>query len=167
MENLPIKNPENGNVSPLSHQVYDFLKYYLNYDTNPGNFKACHPLGSWKNEKFAPAVIVKFLYYDEKNEIYGRMSWLLRSSNPINGKPVYFKERLLPKQREIKMRADEAGLITSTYNCQVKTFTKTADGKYKSIKLNSLRAVRNIQDVANKKQVPLQIRKTLQLVHLK
>ena len=52
------------------------------------------------------------------------------------------------------MRADEAGLITSTYNCQVKTFTKTADGKFKSIKLNSLRAIRDIQDVAIKKSRP-------------
>ena len=68
MENIPIKNPENGNVSPLSHQVCDFLKYYLNYDTNPGNFKACHPLGSWKNEKFAPAVIVKFIYLMRKTK---------------------------------------------------------------------------------------------------
>ena len=105
MENLPIKNFNNGNVPPLSHQVCDVLKSYINYETHPSSFKACHPLGPWKNEKYAPAIIVKFVYFGEKNEIYGRKSWLSRSSNPLNGQAMYFKERLPPKQREIKNKA--------------------------------------------------------------
>ena len=66
MENLLIKNCNNGNVPPLSHQVCDFLKSYINYETHPSSFEACHPLGSWKNGTFAPAVIVKFVYFGEK-----------------------------------------------------------------------------------------------------
>ena len=156
MEKLPIKNFNNGNVPPLSHQVCDFLKSYINYETHPSSFKACHPLGPWKNEKHAPAIIVKFVYFGEKNEIYGRKSWLSRSSNPLNGQAMYFKERLPPKQREIKNKAEEEGLITTTYNCQVKAFTRSFDGRHKSVKLNSVKAVHDIKDIAVKKVKPSQ-----------
>ena len=44
-ENLPIKKPE-GNIPTLEHQVCDFLLKYLNWETHPHKFKACHPLGS-------------------------------------------------------------------------------------------------------------------------
>ena len=64
-ENLPIKKTE-GNVPTLEHQVCDFLFKYLNWETYPHNFKACHPLGSWKIGYPPPAIIVKFMYFNEK-----------------------------------------------------------------------------------------------------
>ena len=41
-ENAPIYNDKN---CPLADQMCDFLKDYLSFETCPGNFKACHPLG--------------------------------------------------------------------------------------------------------------------------
>ena len=63
---------------------------------------------------------------------------------------MYFKERLPREKREIKSKAEEEGLITTTYNCQVKAFTRSFDGRYKSDKLNSWKAVYGFQDVAVK-----------------
>ena len=89
MENLPITNDINGNVPHFSHQVCDFLKQHVNYETHPSNYRACHPLKPWKNEAYSPATFVKVMYVSEKNEIYGQKSWLARSLNPNNGEPMF------------------------------------------------------------------------------
>ena len=57
---------------------------------------------------------------------------------------MYFEERLPPKQREIGNK-DEEVLIT-TYNCQVEAPTRSFDGRYKSVKLNFVKAVHDIKD---------------------
>ena len=41
-EKAPICNDKNY---PLAEQMSDILKDFLNFETCPGNFKACHPLG--------------------------------------------------------------------------------------------------------------------------
>ena len=46
MENLPLVD-EKGLT--LSQQVCNFLRNFLNYDTTPSNFKACHFLGPWRD----------------------------------------------------------------------------------------------------------------------
>ena len=51
--------------------ITSFLGEYLNFQTNPGNFKACHVLGRGQLN-YAPAVIVNFIYFHEKNETFGR-----------------------------------------------------------------------------------------------
>ena len=61
VQNSPITNDINVNLPPLTHQECDFLKQYVNYETHPSNFKACHHLRHWKNEKYAPAKIVKLI----------------------------------------------------------------------------------------------------------
>ena len=48
-----------------------FLSEYMNFLTNPENFKACHVLGSGQ-KNMPPANIVKFVYFHEINEIYSR-----------------------------------------------------------------------------------------------
>ena len=146
-DNLPLRNDN----TPLSHQVCDFLQKYLNFTTHPQNFKACHVLGKWKDTNSPPGVIIKFLYYGEKNEIFGRKSWLAGIRNPLNGRPIFMKERLPPLQREIKKEADQLGLITTTMNCDVKVFKKSDDNKFMPIVVNSLKAVHDIKNTAVKR----------------
>ena len=55
----------------LPEVVTSFLGEYLNSQTNPGHFKACHVLGRGQLN-CPPAVNVKFIFFHEKNEIYGR-----------------------------------------------------------------------------------------------
>ena len=85
-------------------------------------------------------------------EIFGRTSWLAGKRNPINGKPIVLKERLPVHQKAIKEKAEREGLITTTYNCNVKVFTKTTEGHSRSIPINSLKAAGDIKDRAVKKQ---------------
>lgn len=149
-DNLPIRNDK----TPLDHQVCDFLKQFLNYDTHPQNFKACHVLGKWKDQSSPPGVIVKFLYYGEKNEIFGRKSWLAGKRNPSNGRPIFIKERLPPLQRAIKKEAEELGLITTTLNCDVKVFKKNHDDKFQPIVVNSFKALHDIKNIAVRRHKP-------------
>ena len=68
IENLPI---EDRNAPPF-HQVCHFFQKFLNHETRPNNFKACHYLGKWQKNTFPPAVIVKFLFFDEKKTATGK-----------------------------------------------------------------------------------------------
>ena len=49
--------------------------------------------------------------------------------NPLNGKPVYMKERLPQHDLAIQKRAKELDLVTTNYNCRVKLFLKTENGR--------------------------------------
>ena len=146
--------PRTTDGRPLPQQVCEFLKVFLNYNTQPANFKACHVLGKG-NGRYPPAVIVKFVYFEEKSEIYHRKSWLARKANPYNGSPIFIKERLPKVQKELKDHADELDLITTTNNCNVKVFTKNADGIFKSVEVKSKRSIDDIKEVALKKNKPM------------
>ena len=147
LENLPIVN----NQVPLSHQVCDFLAQFLQYKTSPSNFKACHLLGTWKNINYPPAVIVKFLYFGEKSEIYNRKSWLANIRNPNNNKQIFLKERLPPADRLLKQYADDLGLVNTSQNCQVKMFKMENRGIYKSFPVSSKKAIDDMKHLATKK----------------
>ena len=152
-ENAPICNDKNY---PLAEQMCDFLKDYLNFETCPGNFKACHPLGPWKSGKFAPAIIIKFIYFGEKSEIYKRKSWLSKCVNPTNKSPIYIKERLPKTDVAIKQHAESLNLITTTLNSQVKVFRKNCQGVIHSVGVNSLKAVDDIKNTALQKRKAVQ-----------
>ena len=98
--------PRTTDGRPLPLQVCEFLKVFLNYNTHPANFKACHILGK-DNGRYPPAVIVKFVYFEEKCEINHRKSWLATKANPYNGSPVFIEEQLPNFQEELKDHADE------------------------------------------------------------
>ena len=122
----------------------------MGYKTFPSRFKACHQLGPGSSNRPA-AVIVKFIFFDEKNETYGRKSWLANQKNPINGRKIFLRERLPPCQKEILDHALKENLITSTINCQIKVFRKDEEGKFKSVLVKSKKAVDDIKQVAVKK----------------
>ena len=147
LENLPIVN----NQVPLSHQVCNFLAQFLQYKTSPSNFKACHLLGTWKNINYPPAVIVKFLNFGEKSEIYNRKSWLANIRNPNNNKQIFLKERLPPADRLLKQYADDLGLVNTSQNCQVKMFKMDDRGIYKSFPVSSKKAIDDMKHLATKK----------------
>ena len=104
------------------------------------------------NVKVFTKTNVNFIYFGEKTEIFDRKSWLVGIRNAINGKPMVLKERMPAHQKAIKEKAESERLITTTYNCNVKVFTKTNESYFRSISLNLLRAVRDIKDRAVKKQ---------------
>ena len=149
-ENLPLIRSE----KPLSHQVCDFLRDYLNFYTTPSNFKACHLLSKWDNIKKPPAVIVKFIYFHEKDAIFARKCKLARARNPENCQPIFMKERLPKAQKDLVKDVKSEGLVFTTTNCQVKVFTKHKTGTYKSVVVKNNDALQKIKGEAVKKVQP-------------
>ena len=63
------------------------------------------------------------------------------NQNPINTENIYINERLPKEQRLIKKYANDEGLITTTYNCDVKLFLKDSSGATFSQKVTSTKMV--------------------------
>ena len=147
IENLPWKR----NNQSLTDQICLLFQQYLNYTIHPRNIKACHPLANWKNDSYPPPVIVKFIYCDDKNEIYNRKSWLASQPNPVNHKPIAIKERLPANDKRIRDRANELGLISTSVNCRIKLFTKNENGLIRSVPVFSEKAVSDLASKALKK----------------
>ena len=63
------------------------------------------------------AVIVKFLYVRDKNQIYAKRRYLKGRKKEINQKNIYVRERLPAMDAYIKKLAEGKGLITSTNGC--------------------------------------------------
>ena len=75
--------------------------------------------------------------------------------NPLNGKPVYMKERLPQHDLSIQKRANELDLVNTTYKCRVKLFLKTENGRLKQ-PVDSVKAVEDLELRAKKKTSPYQ-----------
>ena len=91
--------------------------------------KACHFLGLVsQNQKCV--VIVKFVYFDIKNRIYGRKMLLKEFLHPVNRQPVYITEKRT--QRDSKLFDYSRGLrmYTVTFNCAPQIFVSKANGGF-------------------------------------
>ena len=143
-ENLPWDGKQS-----LPDFITSFLGEYLNFQTNPGNFKACHVLGRGQLN-YPPAVIVKFIYFHEKNEIYGRKKMLIGVKHWMNGKQIFIKERLPPKDKELQVYANEQNPVTRTQNCQVQLLVEK-DGIRKNIVVNSRKTIDDSLPIAVKR----------------
>lgn len=112
IQNLPINNVNND----LSLEVCKFFKERLSVHLNPGSFQACHYL-SRPNDIRAPlAVIVKFIYFKEKDAVYMNRKLLKGFKNPANNRFVFINERLPEKDNKVMKHARSLNLATSSYN---------------------------------------------------
>ena len=147
VENMPLTRSN----EPLTKQVCQFLKDYLNYSTTPSNFKACHLLGPWTNENYPPAIIIKFIYFAEKDLVFSRKAMLAGKINHANKRSIFIKERLPEYQRQLKSYAEKRGLVTTTLNCNVKLFRKSTNGHYKSFAIESVEDIVKAETYSVKK----------------
>ena len=95
-ENLPWDDKEY-----LPNFITHFLSEYVNFLTNPENFKACHVLGS-DRKNTPPAIIVKFVYFHEKNEIYSGKKMLWGVIIKMNGRQMFIKKGFHRKIKSYK-----------------------------------------------------------------
>ena len=147
-ENVPLINDKNCR---LEDQMCSFLACFLDFKTEPANFKACHFLSPWKSNKYPPAVIIKFVYFGDKMEVFKRKAWLARNPNKFNNKPILIKERLSKTDNDIKNYADGKGLVTTTWNSQVRVFRYGPNGIAQSVGVDSFKSVDDLHDKAVKK----------------
>ena len=144
-ENVPWDGKE---FSPTF--ITRFLSEYMNFLFNPEKFKACHVLGRGQKNT-PPAIIVKFVYFHEKNEIYSRKKMLWGVINKMNGRQMFIKERLPPKDKELQVYANDRNLVTRTQNCQVQLLIEN-NGIRKSIDVNSPKTIDDNMAIAVQKK---------------
>ena len=92
------------------------------------------------------SVIVKFLYFRDKNQIYANRRYLKGQKNEINQKNIYVRERLPAMDAYIKKFAEGKGLITSTNNCTVSVLCDQGDGRKKLVKVNDVTELENVKN---------------------
>ena len=101
----------------------------MGVEVNSYDLKACHPLGPVsQNQKCV--VIVKFVYFDIKNRIYGRKKLLKDFLHPVNKQPVYITERHTQRDSELHDYSRGLGIYTVTNNCAPQVFVSKADGGF-------------------------------------
>lgn len=147
VENAPIDMSDT--TISLEKKMSAFFLEYFNFKSQPCDWKACHPLGRGKGI-YPPAIIIKFIFFSDKNEIYARRSMLGKCKNPINQKPIYIKERLPRRDMDLLKEAKERKMIVTTKNCQVKIFCKDNEGNSCAIPIDSVRAIDDLEDKAIK-----------------
>lgn len=140
-----------SNCEDLRVSLCQFFMRYLDYKVTPSCIKACHKL-SKGGRGYPPTVIAKFVYFDDKNEIYARRSLLGKTVNPTNKRPIFLKERLPKRDLEIYKQAINNKCIATTQNCQVKIFCQDNDGNKVSVPVKSLKALEEMVHRAVKRK---------------
>ena len=96
---------------------HDFVGYAL----SPRAIKACHPLPTSKDSGNTIPTILKFFYFSEIIETFGRRR-TLSGQKGIQAKTLFISERLPKLDREIKRRCDDMNLITTTKKLPIESF---------------------------------------------
>ena len=103
----------------IQEQVLQFINNVFNAHLTHAGIKACHFLRSAIAGQFS--VIIKFVYFEDKNYIWRSQSLLYGITNKSNNKYIQTKECLPEKDREVlKYATVEKNLKVSTNNCVVK-----------------------------------------------
>ena len=90
------------------------IKHHFNYELSPGDLKACHPLRKPQNTGLSVRMIIKFIYFQDKNEIYARRKML--AGFQFKGKNLFITERLPAAVLEVKKACEEENLFTTSFS---------------------------------------------------
>ena len=151
---LLFSNYDINSYSPnLISDMYNLVYHYFGgYVLSPGAIKACHPLPTRKDSGKNVPINLKFVYFSDTDEIFGRWR-MLSGQKGVQGKRLFINERLPKSDMEIKRKCDNMNLITTTHNCQVKVFCQRPNGSFYFQSVNSLAGVQQLAKIAAKKQI--------------
>ena len=95
-----------------------FIDKFLGIKLSADEIRVCHFLGRTTGSP----IIVKFLYFHQKNSVYNRRTIVVQreNENSFNQQPI--SKRPPKEQRELQKQAEANGWITTTNNCKVKLF---------------------------------------------
>ena len=108
-DSIIVDNPPfdpNVDDDALLELIVFFIKTFLRYELEPSKIKGCHILPGCVEEKgLMASVIVKFLYFPDKNQIYASRRYLKGQKNEINQKNIFVREdylqwMLIPRNSE-------------------------------------------------------------------
>ena len=93
-----------------------------------------------------PLVIVKFVLFDDRHQVYASRWKLNKQMNPLNGKKMYINERLPTMEAKLRQSLSDMGYITSSNNCvvAVKCLKDNGNSTYVPVKnVNEVQALKN------------------------
>ena len=153
---LVVDNPPfdpNVDDDALLELIVFFIKKFLRYELEPSKIKACHILPGRAEEKgLMASVIVKFLYFRDKNQIYANQMYLRGQKKRNKSKNIHVRERLPGMDAYIKKLAEGKGLITSTNNCTVSVLCDQVDGRKKLVEVNDVTELDNVKNLIVREQ---------------
>ena len=87
-DSIIIVNPtfDARKVNDVTAEALKFFQFFLKFHIPFENIKACHILPNTGNAMQLPSVICKFLYFDDKDNVYSKRWYLKNKKNPINRK---------------------------------------------------------------------------------
>ena len=99
------------------------------------SIKACHIIPNTETKYQMSTVICKFIYFNDKLEVFQKKRALRKAKNHINGKNIYLNEPLPEIEAQIKAEAVKRNMIVSTHNCTVSVLVNRGSQKptYKKI----------------------------------
>ena len=132
-------------------ETLKFFKSFLGITIKYEGVKACHVLPG-DTGIFLPRIICKFIYFEDKTQVWKSRRALRKKVNPINQKFIILNETLPKADAEIKATAVRMGLETRTNNCLVSVAVFGENGSKKFIKLNSLHDLNKLEPNAIKRK---------------
>ena len=97
-----------------------------------------------------PSVICKFLYFDDKNNVYSKRWHLKKKNNPINRKNIYINEPLPEIEASIANEAKKRDMIVSTHNYVVSVLVENGINKPKFTRVNELEDLDRVKAIKRK-----------------
>ena len=96
-----------------------FFEKNLGIRLHETRIKSCHILPATGHDYVLPSVIIKFICFDDNNNVYKSCKLLKKKKIEINDRNFYINEHLPKVDAELKNEANKQGFITSTNNCKV------------------------------------------------
>ncbi len=98
----PVANPPfNAKVSQnLTHDCIKFVWHFLGISLSEVRIKACHVLPGNQGGNY-PSVIIKFIYFDDKNAVYAARRHLKKVKHPVNKRYIFINERIPKDEAEL------------------------------------------------------------------
>ena len=128
-----------------------FFEKNLRIELREMRIKACHILLGTGNDFVLPPVIVKFIYFDDKNNVYKSRKSLKKMKNKINDWNIYINEHLPKVDAELKNEAQKQSFITSTNNCKVSVLVSKANNTIVYRRINYTSDLANVPNAIKRR----------------
>ena len=96
------------------------------------------------------SVICKFLYFDDKNNVYSKRWHFKKKNNPINRKNIYINEPLPEIEARTAHEAKKRDMIVSIHNCVVSVLAENCINKQKFMRVNELEDLDRVMAIKRK-----------------
>ena len=135
------------NARTSKNVTYDTLKFFddfLGVKLTVDSIKACHIIPNTETEYQMSTVICKFIYFNDKLEVFMKKRALRKTRNHINNKNIYLNEPLPEIEAQIKAEAVKRNMIVSTHNCTVSVLVDRGSQKPTYKKINDIEDLGNV-----------------------